>query len=506
MEVDCRHAARISEAVTNEVIQTWEPGAKILIHGTMGIGKTWWTWNVYAPYIREIGGKILVLVSRKGLKDQLRQYIYRKHIKNIEVWSYQRLEKRLTEEQNYDEIVAELTSFTSIICDEAQYWIADAAFNLNTYFSYHAVMNRTDGVTKIMLSATPQDLEAYLQKRQIVYTAYRFDTTYKLARSINFFEKEDTIHQCIRRGLKNKIKTIVFMQKAEDAAKLYLQYRDYGAQLITSTAAYNQYVDTEKYNRLVRTEKFEELLLITTLKLEVGFTIKDKAVQQIIIDIFDPLSGTQCAGRKRPENTDDKADLYIRTRRGYDLSNPLHRKNEILQKISEFENAPLDYIDAHRHEKDWHADCIIYPRSSEELSTGKSHSPYTIRYLRKFYYASVVERIMKMQRYGIDGYQKLFIEYLNADIEPQTLFENNELLNYLDMLTGENGHYIMATRQARESFIKKLDVKKNYKLCKRIEVLNEFLKTLPVKYQLIKLDVYYANGKRYRGAWKLIRM
>ena len=70
---------------------------------------------------------------------------------------------------------------------------------------------------------------------------------------------------------------------------------------------------------------FDSAILVTTAALDSGFTLKDSAIDTIVVDMMEPETVIQCVGRKRPVNDDDKIDLYIWGRTNEEVNRSLQQ-------------------------------------------------------------------------------------------------------------------------------------------------------------------------------------
>lgn len=145
----------ISEKINNEY-KNWDGGDYVFISSQTGTGKTYFILKILLPYeAEEKGKKILYLVNRKILKEQLTQYVkndFRLPRKNIKIETYQYVEKLLLE-QNNNKLV-ELSQYDIVVCDEAHYFLADSTYNTYTELSFNWIKETFKYKLNIFLSAT----------------------------------------------------------------------------------------------------------------------------------------------------------------------------------------------------------------------------------------------------------------------------------------------------------------------------------------------------------------
>ena len=506
-EYNYLNAERVGDAITEEIISQWNPGEIKIINAAMGKGKTYFVENILCGYAKQHSQKCLMLTPRRVLKEQVRNRSNGK----VTVLTYQTIEYRMQEAirsniKAVKDIVDWLNQFRYIICDEFHYWLSDASFNLLLQYSFDLVINRAQVATKVMLSATCQDIESYFDVNGIQYTAYRFDTSYHIAQSITFFKRPDNIYEYIRNGIKSGVKTIVFREHAKDANSLYewCVGEGYSAQLVTASRQYRYNTDKAKEKYLVNSERFEDSVLITTRKLECGINIKDKSVKQIIIDVFDIVAAIQCIGRKRAVSDTDKVNLFICVPQGQQIGGNIVHLRDVLQRISDFKANPFSYINQHNREMNWTADGIIYPVSRIEVigyDGELQYHDYQINSLKLFQYEKIGERIQEIQQ---KNYPKVFLQYLHTDVPASIEDDNKRIEEYLYSLCGEKDFYIIDGRKKREEFIKELNIRKNRKLVKGKSSINSYFENEGIFFRLDVYDARPVGGSRY--SWKLIRL
>lgn len=177
-------------------------------------------------------------------------------------------------------------------------------------------MENTDSV-HIFMSATGEDMSNYMKD----YTErnslpkpkeYKLPFDYSFIRKLKFFFKDETMEKLIKSGISKGGKGIFFIQSAEKAYKLYSKYKKYCVfNCSSNNRTYYKYVDKDKIQNILINQRFEEQFLITTSCFDAGINIIDREVKHIIIDIVDIGSLTQCIGRKRIQDEDDKVTVYI---------------------------------------------------------------------------------------------------------------------------------------------------------------------------------------------------
>ena len=195
-----------------EQFKEWTPvkddkslGDTIFISSPTGSGKTHFILKVLLPYALSNGKKILYLVNRTVLKEQLEKEIRGCSYAlqdSIEVELYQKIEGKILklEEElccsefeagyfqalrdynianelnirmpvckkeyhvNFHKVMEYYKKFDYVICDEAHYFLMDSNYNTNTIISYRFVKELFSRKIRIYMSATIDQLKEYVKK------------------------------------------------------------------------------------------------------------------------------------------------------------------------------------------------------------------------------------------------------------------------------------------------------------------------------------------------------
>lgn len=172
----------------------------IFISSPTGSGKTTFILNTFLPYWASKGKKLLYLVNRTILKEQLENNISNLEWKlrqAIKIELYQTIEKEITKlqlryniseyEQGYsnamqtvgqkyeprcykeysanfynNDILRKYDEFDCVVCDEAHYFLMDSNYNTNTMFSYIFIREFFKLKLRIYISATIEEIKKYI--------------------------------------------------------------------------------------------------------------------------------------------------------------------------------------------------------------------------------------------------------------------------------------------------------------------------------------------------------
>lgn len=139
--------------------QNWANRDIVFITASTGAGKSHFILNVYLDWVIQRRGKLLYLVNRRILREQIQNEVNTEitrvisekngvdtNIQNyIEITTYQALENRL--KSSYYEACKCLESmqkFTCVVCDECHYFYTDSNFNTGTELSLDLIRELFD--------------------------------------------------------------------------------------------------------------------------------------------------------------------------------------------------------------------------------------------------------------------------------------------------------------------------------------------------------------------------
>jgi len=143
----------ISDIITSENIDNWNPDKIVFIEGPTGRGKSHFIKHTLSDY--NPSKKILILVNRTIIKKQSKKELLRVDIDNITIITYQHLATLILEKKT-----AEFEGYNYIICDEAHHFCEESEFIFNTDISFNWVINQS-GI-KIFMTATAYFIKNYL--------------------------------------------------------------------------------------------------------------------------------------------------------------------------------------------------------------------------------------------------------------------------------------------------------------------------------------------------------
>jgi hypothetical protein len=391
----------ISDIVTEEEINKWQLGQRILINSQTGTGKSELIKNNLYEHCKLLNKKILLMSNRNLLKNQNIVDIGDK-IDFIKAHNYQEFEASILRGEFIDEL---FSSYDYIVYDEAHYFFSDSQFNKNTDLLIRPIKDTPKNKIFIFITATPDALLDYQDKFDYIYT---LPYDYSYIKNIYFYTRltnKSTIVESIINNIAKDEKILYFGSNAQDNFNMYQKY-DNSSFICSKGNSLNNECNQETISQIVNNSNFESHSLFSTKLLDNGVNLKDEDLKHIIIDMVDPISFIQSLGRKRCLNESDQINLYIRD----------YHKGNIYWIVEGFNKQVLSM----QKERD----------SGVQINSAKYQHCMTQRKI-----------LGKIVGYGQHGYKKYICELLNFDItkikNANEEFENGSLQSLLESYVGK---------------------------------------------------------------------
>lgn len=157
----------ISKIIKDREIQKLNSENPMMIISQTGSGKSTFVMEKLLPKAQNLGGKLLILVSRTALAFQYKKEAAKIQnldlledlttkglgkincIGDIEIWTYQSVKNRLNN-ANFNP-----RDMRIIVFDEAHYFVQDAGFNKFTYEDFTLLLKNLHHCCRVYLTATP---------------------------------------------------------------------------------------------------------------------------------------------------------------------------------------------------------------------------------------------------------------------------------------------------------------------------------------------------------------
>lgn len=323
----------ISDIITNEEIQKWKPGERILITAQTGSGKSHMIKNQLYDYCLASNLKCLLLSNRSLLKNQNEVDLEDK-LNTITPLNYQKLENQILHGKNIYQMFA---GYDIVVYDEVHYIFTDAIFSRNTDLLIEPLRNPMKDKIFLFITATPGALLDFQKEYEYVYT---IPQDYSYIKDIYFYTNDDLPEAIFQRIPKSE-KVIYFSSDARQSYELSLKFS--AASFICSEGNKMYKKSNEKIREQIEeTSKFNCRFLCTTKVLDNGINIIDKTLKHVIIDMLDPITFIQCLGRKRVIDDEDRINLYVKNQHGGILNFNIMKIKEKLKIVDEFEDLGSD--------------------------------------------------------------------------------------------------------------------------------------------------------------------
>ncbi len=487
----------VSDVITNDEIEKWEPGDVVTIRANTGDGKSFFIKSKLYDYAKSHGEKILFLLHRENTISQFQNEIIRDGKGDtIHVHTYQHFEQPLLYGRETN-----LADYKYIVVDEAHYFISDSAFNNRTDLSFDAIMNQGNSV-RIFMSATIDGIQEYINiNRRIETIDYVIPPSTKCVRTLTFFGKDDMLDEFAKQFLERGEKAIFFINNARKAYELFQRFRDVSTFNCSKSNILHRNVDEEAIAKMLSSEKFDTPFLITTSCFDAGANIVDTELKNIVIDMRDVDTIIQCAGRKRLQSEEDTFNLYIKNITNQQLGgfeSSSNRKLEMANFLSMHTTEEL----LKRFPRQNDASGVIYDVSINGQLEKRVNQ---LMYLKKVKDVELYGVMKRLGEYGFSKYiARRFGFYDESADEYSYSVERDDfgLQSYLERMNG----VVMLSRGDRKEFIDKLDVRQDGHRLKGIDSINAALKERHLPYQIKEFStsrIIDGKKKNFKSAWRI---
>lgn len=487
----------VSDLITTEEIERWEPGSVITIRAKPGDGKSFFVKNKLYEYAKPRGEKILLLLHRENTVHQFQNEIDRDGKGDtVHVRTYQYFEQALLYGRE-----SNLAEYRYIVVDEAHYFISDSAFNDKTDISFDGIMGQT-GSVRIFMSATIDDIQYYLNVRQGIETIdYCIEQGYRNVQKLTFFSKDDMLDEFAKQVIENGEKAIFFIHKARKAYEFYKRFHSVATFNCSKSNPLHRFVDESVISAMLANERFETPLLITTSCLDAGVNIADTDVKHIIIDMRDVDTIIQCAGRKRAQSDEDTCCLYIKSISNQQLGgfeSSSNRKLKMAMYLSSHTTAEL----LRKFPRQNDASGVIY----DTLVDGKVEKRVNqLMYLKKLKDVELYRVMKDMGEFGFSKYIAKKFGFYDSDTGKygyEIAKDDYGLTSYLERMQG----VVMLRLADRKEFIDKLNVRQDGHKLKGIDSINAALSERHLPYQVKEFStsrIVDGKKKNFKSAWRI---
>lgn len=406
----------VSEVITKEEILTWEDNDSVRILGETGSGKTYWAINTLAPICDINNKKILFLVHRRSLYEQVLHDTIIANVDNtITVKTYQSIITK------YKFGILDLSNYDIIIFDEYQFLTSDANFISDTEIIYNLIKLDTKQV-KIFISANDMDFGLEFNKQYIIGNKTkdindRVSGAYILPNKHHF------------KGLIKELldttddKMFVYINSNDTMLKLIKEFKDEIALYVSEDNPLFKYTNQKDIENLAINNKVDKRIILANSSIDAGVSIIDKDLKHIIAEERDIEKLYQVIGRKRIVDN-EKFDLYIADLHPRVLGGYKRQTLRQLELIKEYENNPMEFYRQHGRDRLNHT--IFYTDTDGILRVNK---------MAKYYLRHMLVQYEDYLETGYSNVLEMDFGVSFVDVEYQEKKET--LVGYLDSIVGE---------------------------------------------------------------------
>ncbi|MBU3173701.1 DEAD/DEAH box helicase family protein [Clostridium estertheticum] len=496
---------RVSDLITTDVVKTWNKGEVITIRAGTGVGKSYFIKTILYAFAKKNHKRILFLIHRNNCVDQFKDEIITANKADVvDIRTYQSLESlRSVHKKDFD-----FSVYDYIVCDEFHYFMSDAAYNKTTDISLNIILSQS-GAIRVFMSATGEYMKLYINNIEKKVTIdYLLPIDFDFIEKLSFYSSNDSLDTVIENILKKGEKIILFIESATLAYELYLKYKKYALfNCSKGNEHYYKYVDVYKIKDMLKNEKFDEAVLITTTCMDAGVNIKDIKIKTIVCDVRDIGVLIQCIGRKRLQLNDDKIHLIVKTLNNVQLGGI---KSKLIIKISKAEflknHNVKEYIVKYPRQNDYND--IVYADTVVE-DDKSTHKINELRYLKCKIDIDDIDEMLSFGNYGYCKYLANKFGFHEDDRFEFDVLEMSKIKDNLNVfLEGMVGISFFQVKD-RVELIKKIDVRSDGKLLKRLNNLNGALEEIKLPYRIIEFPtsrIINGKQKRFPAAWKVVKL
>ncbi|MDU1312165.1 MULTISPECIES: DEAD/DEAH box helicase family protein [Clostridium] len=290
-------------------------GEHIILDCATGSGKTYFVLNVLGNWCKLNNKRILYLCNRTELKKKVIEESKSFNTEEvIDIYTYQYIQN----ENN----VYEVREYDYVVFDECHY-IFNEGWNMYTDIISEVLIQRfMSAATMIFMSATGEEIFKNLINSKVVKKHNRFiiEADYSYVDKLVFYD-EDTYLLDLIDKLSQGEKLIYICANKE---KAYLLKQELGDDAYFMCSKYDKRYKSDNPIKVISSNpkciSFDRKVLITTSVLDVGIDIFDKAVTNIVTDLYDMTTLIQALGRKRLVDSNDRVIIHIKNRNKKNIS------------------------------------------------------------------------------------------------------------------------------------------------------------------------------------------
>lgn len=321
------------EEGNNTVMGKYRNDNCVFISSPTGSGKTYFILHVLLPYVSSKGRKLLYLVNRKILKEQIENefmnipYEQRCEVKNsIKIETYQAIESEISnikhnesEKKDADYIIPQYVNYHYVVCDECHYFLADSNFNTNTILSFRFVQEQFAEKIRIFMSATINDIRSVIIKDNV--KREKWDVVYECSDEYKYTVETEKYGSTYHYGvLYDAQETIMYNKAVSDIMELQKLQFEYNLKKDYSYIHINILEGRERIADIIKNTEDSGKWFIFVDSIKFGNNLKVKLEQEtrytvvmIKAEYKDDGEAIEVVDEIVEKGTIEKADIVIST-------------------------------------------------------------------------------------------------------------------------------------------------------------------------------------------------
>lgn len=334
----------LSNLIPDRFINGLRFDTPLFIATQTGTGKTTFIFNNLVNLVSSRGKRILYLVPRSALKKKIKEEAKKNTIiKDTRMAKYScnvgdvdKYLMPLAQEKEYDYGLIDILSYQEfynyreklawdsydfVIFDEVHALMSDATFNAETELIFQEMLEKTENIKRIYISATPDLIidkiyrkeKAFLERTYHRWLAGGLEPAlYFLAMDENyekynfyFFSNLQSVYDVVKNDTSKKY--LFFVNSIREGEQITNEFSD-DASFIHSKSDRGR---NSVYNQISETDDFKSRVLVATKVIDAGISLTSENIGGICIDLYDITDIKQMIGRKRM-GKNDTLNVYFK--------------------------------------------------------------------------------------------------------------------------------------------------------------------------------------------------
>lgn len=350
----------------------WDHEHPVLIAAPTGTGKSTFIIDRLLPFIKEQGGRLLIVSNRVALNTQYKMQVLKRN-------NHPAL-RRLTplgiqEEMEFDDLPVTFCSyqglpgllkreekiFTHAVFDEAHFFCSDSLFARDTGWLLSKIPIKFREAVRIYMTATPWAVENMIAEEEqklkpsiaarlgiASYRPVNLNPGQLLTYRFPTVKRKYQLYALPSKVRNDPCQVLPDLIKESPEGEKWLIFVDSKAngKRLAELLGGADYLDSigktgPVWDELTTNERFPKRILVTTPVADCGINIADNAVKHVVIFSVDHVQFVQELGRKRLKEG-ERINLYVPELSVDQLARLERRNDQLLQALRRFEAMPAE--------------------------------------------------------------------------------------------------------------------------------------------------------------------